>query len=559
MTSQNLVVKTSGDYSVVVGYSVSSCWTISDTTQVTVIPKVNTEVEVVASQNDICAGTPVVFEAIVLGAGEAPSFQWKKNGVNVGDNSAAYTDSILQNNDVITCVMTSSLPCAAPASSAPLTMVVNDLNTYYKDNDRDGYGGSTTLQACTAPAGYVVQGGDCNDGNAAINPGAPEVCDGVDNNCDGQADEGCQLMTFYLDADGDGYGGGATVQASVAPTGYVAVGGDCHDRNAQIYPGAPELCDGLDNDCDGQVDNGLSLTTFYRDYDKDGYGDRLTTKKACVAPAGYILQGGDCNDYNAQIHPGAVEVANGVDDNCDGVRDEGFAVSTFYLDSDRDGYGGGATVQASQAPTGYVAVGGDCHDRNAQIYPGAPELCDGLDNDCDGVIDDGLVLTTFYRDKDGDGYGDRLATKKACVAPPGYVAVAGDCNHSNALVHPGAAEVAGNGVDDNCNGVVDEVTLAGSAPVSQPAAERAELSTILTVKALPNPTTTYFTLQLSGSGEQPVSVRILDAVGRIVEVKQNLTSTTTLQIGHRYRPGVYYAEVSQGRERVISKLVKTTN
>ncbi|QQS64300.1 MAG: putative metal-binding motif-containing protein [Chitinophagaceae bacterium] len=101
--------------------------------------------------------------------------------------------------------------------------------------------------ACTAPIGFVTNSGDCDDSNPAINPGATEVCDGLDNNCDGQIDEGVKT-TFYADADGDGYGNAAnTTMACTAPIGFVTNSGDCDDINPAINPGATEVCDGLDN------------------------------------------------------------------------------------------------------------------------------------------------------------------------------------------------------------------------------------------------------------------------------------------------------------------------
>jgi hypothetical protein len=144
--------------------------------------------------NTICVGTNVTFTATPTNGG-TPSYQWKLNGNNVGTNSNTYSNAALVNGDVITVVMTSSLTCANPmtATSTGITMVVTALNTYYRDQDGDGYGNaSLTQQACTVPTGYVANNTDCNDNNSAINPGAAEVCgNSIDDNCNGQTDENC--------------------------------------------------------------------------------------------------------------------------------------------------------------------------------------------------------------------------------------------------------------------------------------------------------------------------------------------------------------------------------
>jgi hypothetical protein len=141
----------------------------------------------------------------------------------------------------------------------------------------------------------------------------------------------------------------------------------------------PEVCDGVDNDCDGQSDEDCSPTPenctptlYHLDLDGDGYGGTLKDVTACEAPSDlYVTDGSDCNDHNYTIHPGATEICDdGIDNDCDGEAEEGCVVPAE--DKDQDGF----------------SVDVDCDDNNAAVHPGADEACDGLDNDCNGQIDD---------------------------------------------------------------------------------------------------------------------------------------------------------------------------
>ncbi|MBK8505893.1 MAG: beta-propeller fold lactonase family protein [Saprospiraceae bacterium] len=192
---------------------------------------------------------------------------------------------------------------------------------FYRDNDNDGYGDlNNTIIACNPPLGYVIDNSDCNDANDEIHPGAQEVCNLIDDNCDGQIDEGVQTV-FYQDADGDGYGNLlTTLLACTVPVGYVENSMDCNDTIPSIFPGATEICNGLDDNCDGSVDEGVQ-NTFYLDSDGDGYGSKADSTLACAAPVGYVGNSSDCNDTNNGIHPGATEICNDLDDNCDGSVD----------------------------------------------------------------------------------------------------------------------------------------------------------------------------------------------------------------------------------------------
>jgi hypothetical protein len=288
----------------------------------------------------------------------------------------------------------------------------------------------------------ALSDGDCDDAEAAVAPTATELCNDVDDDCDGTADEGAaDAVTWYQDSDADDYGDVSVyTTACDAPPGYVDNGDDCDDTDSTTSPVALEFCNSNDDDCDGVVDedDAVDAGAWYRDADGDTYGAAALTTQACTAPAGYVASATDCNDANATSYPGATEYCNATDDDCDGTTDESTAAdaTTWWRDADGDGYGGTSTSSVScTAPAGYVASSTDCNDGSAAISPAASETCDSVDNDCDGSTDEG-VTTTYYRDADGDGYGTSGTTTSACSAPSGYVSNASDCNDSSASVSP---------------------------------------------------------------------------------------------------------------------------
>jgi len=209
--------------------------------------------------------------------------------------------------------------------------------------------------------------------------------------------DGNPELTYYADADGDGYGNLAatTTSCSGAPAGYVANSTDCNDTDATINPGAAEVCNGIDEDCDGQVDDGLVFLDYYTDADSDTYGDASATPvNSCNPVAGSVTNNTDCNDADLSINPGASEVCNNIDDDCDGQADQGLTFLNYYTDSDGDGFGdANATAVSACSPVqGSVINNTDCNDNDDSIYPGAVEICNNVDDDCDGQVDDNALL-----------------------------------------------------------------------------------------------------------------------------------------------------------------------
>src|SRR5436853_83446 len=246
---------------------------------------------------------------------------------------------------------------------------------------------------------------------------------------------GCGHTLF--DSDGDGF----------APDSIARCGTDCNDRSAATHPGATELpSDGIDQDCDG-------LELCFVDADGDGYRLATTVLSAsldCTAPgvAPATAPTGDCDDTNATIHPAATEVVgNGVDENCDGSE-------TCYRDTDNDGWRTGGTVASADVDcndSGEAVASdpaGDCDNSNAAIHPGTAEITgDSVDQNCDGS-------EVCFADGDSDGW--RTATTVVsfdtdCFDAGEAMATAPvlDCNDGDPAINPAAAEITGNGVDDN--------------------------------------------------------------------------------------------------------------
>ena len=217
-----------------------------------------------------------------------------------------------------------------------------------------------------------------------------ELCDGLDNNCDGKVDEG------YPDLDQDGEPD-CTDQDDDADGDPDIT--DCAPGNAAVHHQAQEICDGIDNNCIGGVDeeDADGCQSYFADNDGDGHGMGVA-KCLCEATGLYkALVDDDCNNLNPWVFPGATELCDGSDNDCDQEVDEDGATgcSWFFADADADGFGSGDPTCVCQAPgQGWSVLSGDCNEEDSEIHPGALELCDEQDNDCDQEVDETFDLDT---------------------------------------------------------------------------------------------------------------------------------------------------------------------
>jgi hypothetical protein len=262
-STQSTVVTSSGTYSVTV-INASGCPATASQT-VTVQP--NPQVFTTSGGGAYCSvpGTGVSVSLSGSESGVDYNFQFTAGGsaaVLSGTGSALVANGITGSGTIYVTATNAATGCFSTMNgSAPVFSQTASI--WYQDSDGDGFGSvSSTTQACTQPLGYVADATDCDDNANSVYPGAPEVCgNGIDDNCNGATDEGCVTYTWYQDLDGDTYGNEGVSQTTfvnIAPSGYVAQAGDCNDGNAGVNPAATEVCNGIDDDCDGNIDNGLA-------------------------------------------------------------------------------------------------------------------------------------------------------------------------------------------------------------------------------------------------------------------------------------------------------------
>ena len=288
------------------------------------------------------------------------------------------------------------------------TWLDHDALKHRLDADGDGFTTAT------------FDGPDCDDDDTAIFPGAEDLCDGIDSNCDGIGEEDVWL-TFFADEDGDGLGDeGSPIMARACdpvPESSSTEVGDCDDADAEV--GAP--------------------SERYDDLDGDGYGDG-EAKLLCPASPDTTDRPGDCDDGAADVYPGATETCSDAEDkNCDGF------VGRVDMDGD-----------------GFIACE-ECDDGDALINPDANEVCDGQDNDCDGLTDDDDDSVsdgrlTYYLDGDGDGHGAG-ASKRACEPPEGSADDDDDCDDADPEISPSHVERCDTPDDDDCDGATTDCAV----------------------------------------------------------------------------------------------------
>jgi hypothetical protein len=302
--------------------------------------------------------------------------------------------------------------------------------------------------------------------------------------------------TYYADVDGDGFGNiNAPVNSCLPLPGLVLNSLDCNDTSALVNPN----------------------TVWYADADGDGFGDFDSTTTGCTQPLGYVANSTDCNDNDS--------LAN--------------TLMLYFLDADGDGFGSDLVSMLNCGqPQGYVLDSMDCDDSNLTVYPGAPELCDELDNDCDGNTDEGLPSYTLYEDMDNDGFGSQMSATFCDSIVAGWSLITGDCNDSVASIYPGATEVLDNGIDENCDGMDNYVGLT----------EAAAITMVLT----PNPSLGDVSLTVSNNNS--FSVEVCDITGKQVLTLNNALNGTVITT-RSWAPGTYFVTLRQNQQHIVSKLM----
>jgi hypothetical protein len=360
----------------------------------------------------------------------------------------------------------------------------NGATAWYTDGDADGFGTSPSITACDPDGQHPSAfGNDCDDADATISPGVPEVCDpsDIDEDCDGQADDDDASVTgtdaYHADADSDGYGGAASADRCDPDASFPLLdASDCDDADPAVNPLGSEICDAADadEDCDGAADDDDSSASgqasFYADQDDDGFGTGSAVARCDGDSAHPTDVDGDCDDADPTVSPGSTERCDpaDADEDCDGTADDADPTATgqtrWYTDGDADAFGVGAGVLSCDAIGAFVTeAAGDCDDGDASVSPGALEQCDpaDVDEDCDGDADDAdggaNGGTPYYADGDADGFGGPTSDVRCDPSAAFPLATTTDCDDADAAVNPAASEICDLAdVDEDCDGASDD-------------------------------------------------------------------------------------------------------
>jgi len=354
--------------------------------------------------------------------------------------------------------------------------------------------------------------------------------------------ENCTPLLYFRDLDLDGFGNmGDSTLSCVMPLGYVANSLDCDDTNDLINPGMEDICNAADDNCNGLIDDDALFFVWYLDSDLDSFGDFFIDSISCFELSGFVLNNLDCNDSTAAINPDVSEICNGLDDNCNFAIDEDLVVNTFFADSDEDGFGNSEIFYLSCLTTisGYVLDSTDCDDSNSGINPISIEVCNGLDDNCDENIDEGLDFQNLYLDWDSDNFGNPLVDTTTCeFIILGYVIDSTDCDDANSLVYPGALEIFNN-LDDNCNDIIDEGLTSINNVLPFP------------FKIFPNPSNGDFKIQFSSKINSLVRIEIRDIQGQSIYSETFFSIQTIFIKMQPITPGLYFLKIELSNPYII--------